>query len=107
MLDVSEMECLRSMCGVTRRNRMRNVVMSMGVRRIFTRRGQNQDPGRGKTDFYIVFCPILDFQGGGKTTEIPQFSSICPMSKRVARKVLKWFGHVGRMEDERLTKKVY
>ena len=29
------------------------------------------------------------------------------MSKRVDRKVLKWFGHVERMGDERLTKKVY
>ena len=29
------------------------------------------------------------------------------MSKRVDRKVLKWFGYVQRMGDERLTKKVY
>ena len=29
------------------------------------------------------------------------------MSKRINRKVLKWFGHVERMGDERLTKKVY
>ena len=28
------------------------------------------------------------------------------MSKRVDQKVLKWFGHVERMGDERLTKKV-
>ena len=29
------------------------------------------------------------------------------MSKRVNQKVLKWFEHVERMGDERLTKKVY
>ena len=29
------------------------------------------------------------------------------MSKKVDRKGLKWFGHVERMGDERLTKKVY
>ena len=29
------------------------------------------------------------------------------MSKRVDQKVLKWFGYVQRMGDERLTKKVY
>ena len=29
------------------------------------------------------------------------------LSKRVDRKVLKWFGHVGRMGSERLTKRVY
>jgi len=29
------------------------------------------------------------------------------MSKRVDRMILKWFGHVERMGDERLTKKVY
>jgi len=35
----------------------------MGVRRIFSRRGQNQDVGGGKTNLYIVFCPIFDFDG--------------------------------------------
>ena len=30
-----------------------------------------------------------------------------PLSKRVDRKVLKWFGHVERMGSERLTKRVY
>ena len=29
------------------------------------------------------------------------------LSKRVDRKVLKWFGHVYRMRSERLTKRVY
>ena len=29
------------------------------------------------------------------------------LSKRVDRKVLKWFGHVERMGGERLTKRVY
>ena len=29
------------------------------------------------------------------------------LSKRVGRKVLKWFGHVERMGGERLTKRVY
>ena len=29
------------------------------------------------------------------------------MSIRVNRKLLKWFGHVEQMGDERLTKKVY
>jgi len=64
-LDVSEMQCLRSMCGVTRWNRLRNVVVRerVGVRE--------------------------------------------KLSKTVDRKVLKWFGHVERLGDERLTKKVY
>ena len=64
-VDVSEMQCLRSMCGVTRWNRMRNVVVRERV---------------------------------GVTEE---------MSKRVDRKVLKWFGHVELMGDRRLTKRVY
>ena len=64
-MDVSEMQCLRSMCGVTRWNRMRNVVVRERV---------------GVTE---------------------------KMSKRVDRKVLKWFRHVERMGDERLTNKVY
>ena len=29
------------------------------------------------------------------------------LSKRVDRKVLKWFGHVERMGSERMTKRVY
>ena len=29
------------------------------------------------------------------------------MSKRVDRKILKWFGHVERMKDEILAKKAY
>ena len=37
-LDVSEMQCLRSMCGVTRWNRMRSVVMRerVGVNEIMS-----------------------------------------------------------------------
>ena len=64
-LDVSEMQCLRNMCGVTRWNRLRNVAVRERV-------GVKEE-----------------------------------LSKRVDRKVLKWFGHVERMGDERLTKKVY
>ena len=30
-----------------------------------------------------------------------------PLSRRVDRKVLKWFGHVEQMGGERLTKRVY
>merc|ERR1712121_55348 len=51
-LDVTEMNCLRSMCGVTRRDRVRNEVVRRRV-------------------------------GVSET-----------LSKRVERKVLKWFGHV-------------
>ena len=63
-LDVSEMQCFRCMCGVTRWNRLRNVVVRERV--------------------------------GIKDEN----------SKRVDRKVLRWFGHIERMGDERLTKKV-
>ena len=64
-LDVAEMKCLRSMCGVTRMDRIRNEV-------------------------------VRDRVG------VPE-----RLSKRVDRKVLKWFGHVERMGSERLTKRVY
>lgn len=64
-LDVTEMNCLRSMCGVTRRDRVRNEVVRRRV-------------------------------------GVPE-----TLSKRVDRKVLKWFGHVERMGSERLTKRVY
>ena len=64
-LDVAEMNCLRSMCGVTRWDRWRNEVVRERV-------------------------------------GVPE-----SMSRRVDRKVLKWFGHVERMGGERLTKRVY
>ena len=64
-LDVAEMKCLRSMCGVTRMDRVRNEVVRERV-------------------------------------GVPE-----RLSERVDRKVLKWFGHVERMGNERLTKRVY
>ena len=64
-LDVAEMKCLRSMCGVTRMDRVRNEVVRERV-------------------------------------GVPE-----KLSKRVDRKVLKWFGHVERMGNERMTKRVY
>ena len=64
-LDVAEMKCLRSMCRVTRMDRVRNEVVRERV-------GVSEN-----------------------------------LSKRVDRKVLKWFGHVERMGSERLTKRVY
>ena len=64
-LDVAEMNCLRSICGVTRRDRVRNEVVRQRV-------GVHEK-----------------------------------LSKRIDRKVLKWFGHVERMGSERLTKRVY
>ena len=64
-LDVAEMKCLRSMCGVTRMDRVRNEVVRERV-------GVSEK-----------------------------------LSKRVDRKVLKWFGHVERMGNERMTKRVY
>ena len=64
-LDVAEMKCMRSMCGVTRWDRLRNETVRERV---------------GVSE---------------------------PMSERVDRKILKWFGHVERMGNERLTKKVY
>ena len=62
--DVEEMNCLRTMCGVTRWGRCRNEVVREGV-------------------------------------VLPE-----TLSKRVNRKVLKWFAHVKRMGSERLTKRV-
>ena len=64
-LDVAEMKCLRSMCGVTRMDRVRNEVVRERV-------------------------------------GVPE-----RLSKRIDRKVLKWFGHVERMGSERMTKRVY
>ena len=63
-LDVAEMKCLRSICGVTRMDRVRNEVVRERV-------GVSEK-----------------------------------LSKRVDRKVLKWFGHVERMGNERMTKRV-
>ena len=64
-LDVMEMKCLRSMCGVTVRDRIRNeeIRRRVGVQ--------------------------------------------INMSGRVERCVLRWFGHVERMNDERMAKRVY
>ena len=63
-LNVFEMRCLRSMCGVSRWDRLRN------------------EEVRERT---------------GVTMELPN---------RVDRNVLRWFGHVERMEDGRLLKRV-
>ena len=64
-LNVMEMNCLRNMCGVSRREHVRNeeVRRRVGVER--------------------------------------------EMAERVDERVLNWFGHVERMEGERLTKRVY
>ena len=64
-LDVMEMKCLRSMCGVTRRDRFENVEIR---RRVGIDR---------------------------------------PLRVRVEERVLSWFGHMERMNGERMTKKVY
>ncbi|KAK7882210.1 hypothetical protein WMY93_028384 [Mugilogobius chulae] len=64
-LNVMEMKCLRSMCGVTRMDRVRN------------------EEVRRRT---------------GVVREL---------ADRAERKALGWFGHVERMEGERLVKKVY
>ena len=63
-LDVVEMRCLRSMCGVTRRDRVRN------------------EEVRRRT---------------GVTREL---------SGRAEQSVLKWFGHVERMDENRLVKRI-
>ena len=63
-LNVFEMRCLRSMCGVSRLDRLRNDV----VRRMTGVRKE--------------------------------------LAVRVDRNVLRWFGHVERMDDDRLLKKV-
>ena len=64
-LNVFEMRCLRSMCGVSRLDRLRNeeIRRRMGV-----------------------------------TKE---------MAERVDESVLRWFGHMERMDEERLTKRVW
>ena len=64
-LNVMEMRCLRSMCGVTRRNRVRNeeVRRRTGVMR--------------------------------------------ELSGRADQSVLRWFGHIERMDEDRLVKRVY
>ena len=64
-LNVFEMRCLRSMCGVTRMDRVRN------------------DEVRRRS---------------GVKTEL---------AERVDESVLRWFGHVMRMSEERLTKRVW
>ena len=64
MLNVFEMRCLRSMIGVTRRDRVRNTVI------------------REKTGMNVDLSGTAD------------------------KSVLRWFGHMERMEEVRLTKKV-
>ena len=64
-LDVMEMKCLRSMCGISIRDRVRNEVIRKKVR-------VNEK-----------------------------------LSERIDKRVLTWFGHVERMNDCRLTKRVY
>ena len=63
-MNVFEMKCLRSMCGVTKLDKIRNeeVRERTGVRN--------------------------------------------ELAVRVDKNVLRWFGHVERMDDERLLKKV-
>ena len=63
-LNVFEMRCLRSMCGVTRWDRLRNTV-------------------------------VRDRTGVKKE-----------LAERVDKNVLRWFGHVERMDDEKLLKRV-
>ena len=63
-LNIFEMRCLRSMIGVTRRDRVRNTVIREST-------GMNVD-----------------------------------LSGRADKSVLRWFGHMERMEEVRLTKKV-
>ena len=64
-LNVMEMNCLRSMCGVNRRDRVRN-------------------------------------------EDIRQRVGIChELAERVDMKVLSWYGHVMRMNESRLTLRVY
>ena len=64
-LEVVEMKCLRSICGVTRMDRLRN-------------------------EYIRNRC---DLKNG--------------IGVKVERNVLRWFGHIERMDDERLVKKVY
>ena len=64
-LDVMEMKCLRSMCGVNRRDRVRNEEVRRRV--------------------------------GIQET----------LSERMDRRVLSWYGHIERMDDDRLTKRIY
>ena len=63
-LNVFEMRCLRSMCGVTRWDRLRNT-------QVRDRTGVNKE-----------------------------------LAERVDKNVLRWFGHVERMDDGRLLKRV-
>jgi hypothetical protein len=64
-LDVMEMRCLRSMLGVSRMDRVRNV-------------------------------------------EVRQRTGVVKkLSERVDQSVLRWYGHMVRMDEERLTKKVW
>ena len=64
-LDVMEMKCLRSMCGVNRRDRVRNEEVRRRV--------------------------------GIQET----------LSERMDRRVPSWYGHIERMDDDRLTKIIY
>ena len=58
---------------------MQEHIFFRGCPQDFFQEGRNnQGPGRGKTDFSIIFCPIFDSGGGGKTTKVPQISSIFP-----------------------------
>ena len=63
-LNVTEMRCLRSMCGVTRMDRVRN------------------EEVRRRTGV------------------------VKGLAERADQGVLRWFGHVERMEEERLVKKI-
>ncbi len=63
-LNVMEMRCLRSICGVTRMDRVRN------------------DEVRRRT------------------------GAVKELADRAEQGVLRWFGHVERMEEQRLVKKI-
>ena len=64
-LDVMEMKCLISMCGVNMRDRVRNEEIRRRV-------------------------GIQDI-----------------LSERMDRRVMSWYGHIERMDDNRLTKRIY
>ena len=64
-LDVVEMRCLRSMCGVTQRDRIRNETIRI---RTGVTRG---------------------------------------LSGRADQSVLRWYGHIEKMEESRLVKRIY
>ena len=53
----------------------------MGVRRIFSRRGQSHDPGEGHTWFLHWFLPNFRFPVGEKPKNTPYFLNFSPFSR--------------------------